>query len=207
MKNHFLSLISAFIALLIPTTHTALASNPVTSQKSGFSLTYSTFGENDVFRYEELVGAAGYHGKGFFAVGATYLFPLTSWLGLESGLEYAKHTVIVIPNLPPTIDVILRESHFSIINIPLTLHAGLGKYFFANGGIMLNLDTTIKSPITDQTGLGAILGLGVQYTFHPMLTVFVNPYGKLYSMVPFTFDNYPQRVLESGLRFGVRFRL
>jgi hypothetical protein len=126
---------------------------------------------------------------------------------LETGVEYAKHSVLVVPNLPPTIDIILRESHFSLIIILLTPQLGLGKYFFINGGVMLTLDTTIKSPITDQTGLGGFLGAGVQYAFHPRLTIFVNPYGKLYSMVSFTMDNYPQKVIECGLRFGVRLRL
>ena len=207
MRNHRPILVLVLFVPLIMATQTTAAGTSSSTQNGGLNITFSSLGGKNVFRYHELDGAATYDGTGYYAAGITYLFPLKPCLGLETGLEYAKHSIIVTPNLPPDMEVIKSEAGFSLINIPLTLQVTLGRHFFINGGVMLNLDTTIKSPITDQTGLGALLGLGLQYDFHPRLTVFANPYSKLYSMVPFTTNNYPQRVLESGFRFGIRVRL
>src|SRR5690554_723500 len=91
------------------------------SKKIG--ITYSSFGENDVIRFQELDGAASYDSEKFFTLGLSYLHPFNDWLILETGFEYSEHSIIVNPNLPPNIDGKSYKSDFSIFNIPIAVRA------------------------------------------------------------------------------------
>ena len=76
-----------------------------------------------------------------------------------------------------------------------------------NGGILLDIDVSQDSPIDSQTGVGALLGIGAQYQFGNGVGIFVNPYTKIHALVPFVSESYHQRLLETGVRFGVTFVL
>ena len=66
----------------------------------------------------------------------------------------------------------------------------------------------IKSEYIDsQTGIGGIIGLGLKYDSQLGVSVFVNPYFKAYSLIPFTEVDNHQRLMESGLRFGLMYKL
>ncbi|MFW6095887.1 MAG: hypothetical protein ACOC8S_05575, partial [Bacteroidota bacterium] len=73
--------------------------------KSGKIGIFSSYGVNEVFRFEELIGAASYNGDNFFTGGISYALNMNKWLEIETGLEYAKHKFYIIPNVPPYIDV------------------------------------------------------------------------------------------------------
>ena len=171
--------------------------------KVGFS--FSSFGNNDVFRFNPLVGAASYEGENFFTFGISYTYVLNKWLKAESGIEYSKHDILISPNLPPGMDSSPREADFTLINVPLTLKANLVKFFFINGGFILDLDASTDSPIDNQTGLGAILGLAIKYDFDCGVSAFINPYTKVHSLIPFAGGDYHQRVWEDGFKIGVTY--
>ena len=174
------------------------------SRKIG--ITYSSFGENDVFRFNELMGAASYNSDYFFTLGINYIHPLNKWLETETGIEYSKHNIIIKPNLPPDMDNSQRKANFSLVNIPVTLRANFLKYFFINGGLILGIDGS-NSPIDNQTGIGGLLGLSVKYDFNNGISVFVNPYTKIHSLIPFVDTDYHQRIWENGIRIGITYDL
>lgn len=120
-------------------------------------ITFSSFGGNDVFRSDELVGAASYNSDYFFTIGIIYLHPINKWLEAETGIEYAKHNIIIEPNLPPDMENSSRKANFSLINVPIALRANFLKYFFVNGGLIVDIDASTNSPIDNQTGIGALL--------------------------------------------------
>ena len=179
---------------------------PVNAQDFKIGLTVTPLGVNDIFR-TSLEGAAGYSGDGFYIVGITCQIPITYQLNLETGLEYSKHTIIISPNLPPDMDNTPRKSNFRLVTIPVTLKVNFLKYLFVNSGVLLDLDTSNSSPIDNQTGLGAILGVGLNYDFKFGGTIFANPYLKCHSLVPFSPERYHQRLFDSGIRFGVMYKL
>jgi len=170
-------------------------------------ITYASFGENDVIRFQELDGAASYDSDNFFTLGLSYFHPIKDWLFLETGLEYSEHSIIVNPNLPPNIDGESYESDFSIINIPIAVRANFLKYLFINGGLIVDIDASKDSAIDSQTGIGGLLGFGANYDFGFGASIFVNPYLKAHSLIPFSGENSPQRVMESGIRIGVTYKL
>ncbi|MBN2280254.1 MAG: hypothetical protein JXQ65_06725 [Candidatus Marinimicrobia bacterium] len=170
-------------------------------------ITFSSFGENDVFRFDELDGAASYDRDYFFTIGINYLYPLNNWMEAETGIEYSKHTILIEPNLPPDMDNSQRKANFSLIIIPLTLRANFLKYIFVNGGLFLDIDASTNSPIDSQTGIGTVLGLSVKYDFKNGVTTFINPYTKIHSLIPFADSEYHQRIWENGIRVGITYNL
>lgn len=170
-------------------------------------ITFSSFGENDVFRFDELVGAASYNSDYFFTIGINYIHPLTKWLEAETGIEYSKHNIIIKPNLPPDMDNSSRNADLSLINVPVTLRANFLKYFFVNGGLIVDIDASTNSPIDNQTGVGALIGVSIKYDFKSGVSAFVNPYTKIHSLIPFSDTKYHQRIWENGVRVGITYDL
>lgn len=171
--------------------------------------TFSSFGENDVFQSSDLVGGAGYSDDYFYSLGITYIQALNNWLDIETGLEYSKHRIMVSPHLPPYYINVADpySANLSLLNIPLTLRANFLTYFFANGGLLLDIDISENSPIDSQTGIGAMMGIGAKYDFKGGASVFINPYLKFHSLLPFFPDNHHKKIFESGIRLGFVFNL
>ena len=99
------------------------------------------------------------------------------------------------------------RASISLINIPVTLRVNFLKYCFINGGLLFEMDASTSSPIDGQTGIGSVMGLGIKYDFDSGLSVFANPYQKMHALIPFSSQRYPQRLMESGFRFGLMFTL
>ena len=98
MKTSSLILLS----LLLYTFHFANAQKNTHNQQIG--ITFSSFGENEPVHFDDLDGAASYDSKSFYSIGINYIHPINNWLDIETGVEYAKHTVTLYPNLPPDME-------------------------------------------------------------------------------------------------------
>jgi len=178
-------------------------------RKSKIGITFSSFGENDVIRSQELIGSASKIGDEFFTFGIDYLSKLNSFLDVETGIEYSNHKILVKPMVIPNMDSYSPgySASISLINIPVTLRVNFLKYCFINGGLLFEMDASTSSPIESQTGIGSVLGLGIKYDFKSGLSVFANPYYKMHSLVPFSSGDNHQRIIESGFRFGLMYKL
>lgn len=179
--------------------------NEAQPQKGKIGITFSSFGSTDGIQFAK--GAASFSGKSFFAIGLNYIYSLNNCLDFETGLEYAHYTISIHPNLPPDMDNTPYDEEFSLISLPLTLRINFIKYCFINGGLNLDFDPAISNPVGNQNGIGAILGLGLKYDTKPGISAFVNPYARVHSLLPFSSAGSHQRILESGFRFGVMYRL
>jgi len=179
------------------------------TRKGQIGITFSSFGENDVVRSQELIGSASNNGDNFYTIGINYLYKLYNFLDVETGIEYSNHKIIVKPMVLPNMDSYSPgyRASISLINIPVTLRANFLKYCFINGGLLFEMDSSTSSPIDSQTGIGSILGLGIKYDFNSGLSVFANPYYKMHSLVPFSSGDNHQKIMESGFRFGLMYQL
>ena len=177
------------------------------TRKGQLGITFSSFGPNDVVRSQELIGSASKIGEEFFTFGIDYLSKLNSFLDVETGIEYSNHRIIIDPMLSSGMNLPSYGGKFSLISIPATVRVNFARYFFVNGGIFLGIDATNPMPVDSQTGIGANLGMGVKYKFKCGATAFVNPYLKAHSLVPFSSGQYQQHLMESGLRFGLMYKL
>ena len=178
----------------------------VNNQKSQLGITFSAFGKCDIMSFQKSEGGAGYNGDRYYSLGIIYLYRLNKTLDIEIGIEYSNYKIIITPNLPPQMDNTPHTENFSLIDIPLTLRVNFLKYCFINGGIGLDIDAGKLGPIDSQTGIGANLGLGLKYDFKLGLSAFANPYLKVHSLISFSSVENPQRLIESGFKFGLIYR-
>lgn len=198
MNIKYLSLIILF---LLPFLFIS-AQKEIGNKQIGIS--FSSFGINEPVYFTSLDGTGGYSSKSFYTFGLNYIHPLNKWLNIETGVEYAKHTITITPSTPPEWDNPYNAS-FSLVNIPITVRANFWDYFFINGGLLLGIDASSSSPIHSQSGIGAILGIGAQYQFNNGVGLFINPYSKAHTLIPFSSKKYHQRLMELGVRIGLTY--
>ena len=181
--------------------------------ESRIGITYSTFGEHRIVRFQEtedpgysIQANSNSRGDQFYVAGLNYLYQLNKVLEFETGIEYANHKFYIV-STDPLIDAKGIKTTISVINIPLSLRVNFARYFFINGGLNVDINATKSEYIDSQTGIGGIIGLGLKYDSQLGVSVFVNPYFKAYSLIPFTEVDNHQRLMESGLRFGLMYKL
>jgi hypothetical protein len=170
-------------------------------------VTFSSFGDNYVYRSNELVGVSSYDSDYFYSFGINYVQPLNKWLETETGIEYTIHSLIINPNVPPDKDSTPYSVSFGLINLPVTLRANFLNYFFVNGGIIIDIDASLKSPISSQTGIGTIFGIALKHDFKNGISAFINPYTKMHSLLPLMANSSHQRIWENGYRFGITYKV
>lgn len=101
-------------------------SNP----KGMISLSYSFFGENILFRTENLTGAGCVEGKGYFMIEVKYSQPINSWLNADVGLDFSRHKVETTPAFIPGIDMAPTKGNIDLMSLPVLLQADFLKFFF-----------------------------------------------------------------------------
>lgn len=176
-------------------------------RQSKVGISFSSFGANDVIRYQELDGGVGYDSDNFYTLGVNYLHTINNWITFETGLEYSKHSIIVVPNYMPKVENEAYKNEFSLINIPITVRLNFLKYLFFNGGLIVDIDAAASSSIDSQTGIGGIIGVGTKYDFAFGASIFANPYFKAHALLPFSSNDYQQRIMETGIRIGLTYNL
>ena len=174
-------------------------------EKGKAGIHYSSFGDNQVVYFEDMVGTPSYNGQQFYVLGVDYLYPINNWLDIETGIEYAYHKIRIDPFLPSGSNVKPFTTQISLINMPVLLRVNVWKYFFFNGGMVLSMDASNDNSIDNQTGIGANLGLGFQYDFETGISLFITPYLKANTLVPFSPEEHQQRLMENGLRLGIMY--
>ena len=199
-------LLTAILALLLTLCVHAQEQEKASNNVS-VGITFSSFGDNALVHFEPLVGAASYSGKWFYSLGVDYIVPISQSFDFETGIEYSRHKIMVDPNLPPSMDKPEYPIHIDILTVPVAARVNFLKYFFFSAGGMLNLDVSGRGGTDTQTGLGAFASLGFQYDFDSGLSAFVSPYIKAHALLPFFPDDYHRRLMVSGWRFGILYRL
>lgn len=187
------------------TAHSQNTGYPCGKTKIGSS--FSSFGTNELVSFKPLEGAAEYTSDHFYSLGILHLYTLNHKWSVETGIEYSNHKITVEPNVPPGEDDDPYGVRFSLINIPITFRLNFNNYFFINGGVLFDLNTRSSKDVDAQTGLGGILGIGHEHELAYGFSIFFNPYFKMHSVLNFSSEKHPHRLLETGLRFGILYKL
>ncbi len=179
------------------------------AQESGhqrISIYLTPWGTSNVFTFQSIEGGGSYSNEGAFAIGAGYTHEINKTFAFETGLEYTKNQVFYSPPYyGEPFDSAGRESVVNLFSIPCTVKALFGKFFFINGGLLLDFDITKNRLVDNQTGLGSLLGIGLQYRFSSNFSTYVNPYFKIHALIPFSSGNFHERIWENGIRFGLSY--
>jgi hypothetical protein len=197
--------LKSLIVICLLTVQISLDAQEKVGKSSRIGVTFSSFGANDIF------GKTGthnylYESSGFYTIGVGYLVKLNKWLEVEVDAEYSRHTVNIAPNIFPGTDVFgaERTTKLSLLDIPATLRANFLKYFFVNGGLLIDIDFSANMYVDNQTGVGGIVGFGANYDFGCGISAFLNPYIKAHSWIT---SGDRQKILEKGIRLGICYDL
>ena len=167
----------------------------------------SPYGANAMFCFKSYEGGGSYDNDGSYAFGLSYMYQLSKYFDIETGIDYSIHNTIFLPpyqNIYP--DLHSTKHRVEILSIPMTVRVNFWNYFFANGGAILSFDISKKDVWVDnQTGLGAMLGIGAKYDFDFGLSIYVNPYLRTHAIIPFSSAGFHERVWENGVRIGVTY--
>lgn len=172
------------------------------NRKDKIGLTVSVLGESDIFRFQKLDGDARYDSRRFITFGVNYLHAINKRLDIETGMEFSSFSTTRYPGVNPDADLTPSFGDLNSLTIPVTVRAIFWKYFYVNGGVLVDMDISKSSGIDSQSGIGSMLGFGWKYEFNSGWEITINPYSKLHSMISFSNSMYPQRFLESGIRLG-----
>src|SRR5690606_15114189 len=113
-------------------------------------------------------------------------------------------------NSAPMPEIWYWDTDASLIAIPVNARFHLLKYFYAQGGLLFDIDISDKKDTDRQTGIGAALRLGAQYNFKGGLGLFANPYLRHHGVLAFNppreiFSN--DMVVEAGVRLGLLYSI
>ena len=181
------------------------SSSLLQAQKNEVGFTMSLLSNNSLVRFgDSYLDDADYRVGNSITIGLTYVKPLKNWLDIETGIELLKCNASV-HSIIPGYSESAHYGYTSILNIPVGLRVNFLKYCFVNGGILFDVDVSQNSPVDNQTGLGAQLGVGVKYDFKTGLSLFINPYTKGHALVSSSFNGNSLHLFESAIRFGVTY--
>ena len=156
--------------------------------------------------FQQLFGAGSHTGEGFFTIGSHYKKSVTRLFDIETGIIYGKHSITIVPAFTG-IPVDPMHEKVNIVSVPVLVRANFWKYFFINAGALVDIDLTDSQYLDKQNGLGLKLGFGFRYRFEPGFGIFFNPTLVSHSLIPFSGDQYHERLFESGIRLGLSYAL
>lgn len=197
-----------FLCLFAGITGNLNAQSSVLDSKGAIGVTFSGVGENSAYPLESVDGAGGYDSKGYYSLGITYIRPLTQRIDVETGISYSQYKYRFSNS---SLGLGGRETYDlknAVVDIPLTIRWKFLKYFFLNGGLLIGIDTGTENTLDSQTGVGAMIGIGAKYDLKNIPAgLFINPYFKMYSLIPFSPEKYHKRASEGGFRVGIVYYL
>jgi hypothetical protein len=174
------------------------------SEKNVFSVCYS-FGENVIYRNDDLAGDGSREGKGYFMIEAKYSQIIRNWLSVDVGLNFSRHKLETTPAFMPGIDMTPTKGHVDLMSLPVGVQVGFLRYLFINAGVLLDMELN-NNIINHQSGIGVFGGIGAKYDFKCGVRFFVNSFFQQHSLIIFTSDKYPLKIFDSGLKIGVGYR-
>jgi hypothetical protein len=152
-----------------------------------------------------VIGDFGFNTKTGTAIGFIYTTKVNKLFSVQAGLLYADDKVEE-NSILPGLGGINNDSDIKMISIPVIARLTFFKYLFADGGVSIDKETNYAGNhnATDQSGIGLELGVGAQYTLSH-ITIFINPYYKMYGVAHFGSSSQNLNLSESGFKFGAGF--
>ena len=187
-----------FLILFLLITQFCAAQDTWYGEISGFA----GGGTDDIFRFNELIGAGSVTGTGMWTAGIDFRRLFGDHFSLETGVGYSHQYYYTSP--APGIPGDDIPGNFGLMVIPVTARVDFLKWFFADAGLAASLRT--GTSYAEFTGLGATLGAGIQYNFKSDIFLRIRAYGSQYGLLHFMPEDYPYTLWNSGVTLGVGYR-
>ncbi len=159
--------------------------------------------DNDFIQIEELTGAPDYENEMSFHMGILYQKRLNRKLSFETGVAFFNTDIKTTPAYTGTPNP-SRSENLKMIFIPIGLNYDLGKYFFIDGGLSLDLQLN-RTSFDKQSGIGFNIGFGGKYNYkHFVFSATIAC--KAHSLIPFNKDT-DYHLFEGGIQLGVGYQI
>lgn len=170
-------------------------------------MSFVGFGNNDAVHLTSLDGAAWYSGKEYFGIQFDYIHSFNHVIALETGIGYRHHELTLHPNVPPNVDAEDQPVLSEMLLVPVGLRISFLKFLYLNGGMTISTSINHSQNIAAQNGIGLCLGVGVKHVLNSGLGFYINPFTSMHSALSCTGEQYPERILENGLKMGITYKL
>lgn len=174
------------------------------ASKSSIGLSSAFLGKANIVYYQQVDGGAGYTGDNYYTFSINYLFTINNTFQLESGITYGKYSFVVTPNVSPDLNIPYSTNYYQF-SVPITVRINFERFFFVNAGFSFDYRVKDQSTYIDQSGIGAILGLGFNYPFESGIGLFANPYVEIHRLIDYQEGNNAQKLTEAGIRIGATY--
>lgn len=156
---------------------------------------------------EDLDGASSVDMKNYKAVGMLVSKGIGDKFSITSGVSYAMANVEFSPNTPPGfLSLYVHNSKSRMLSIPVFAEYSLGKVFYAAAGPIIDFQLSEGNTITDQSGLGYLVGLGAKLNANKV-SFSIFPSYKRHAVVPFEKEgNYKFVLQELDIQLGVGYQ-
>jgi hypothetical protein len=174
--------------------------------KNTLYLTYAYSGAMPV-NNKRLEGAPGYDGKAASTFGLRIIARSHNIVSFESGLDFVSASFAVRPAFYPGTEMTPRRETLSLLSVPVYANLRFLKYFFVNGGALLDFDVTNKhgNTVKDKTGLGFGVGIGGRYNLKK-ISILINPFFQSHGYFSLNQSGTGQSLFNAGGRVGLGYR-
>jgi hypothetical protein len=149
---------------------------------------------------EPLMGGAGHDLNNGILLGFQYTRKLNDKFHLMTGINWCYYRLSVTPNFYPGVERSTKYYNFNLIYLPAFIKMNLSKHFFLDGGLIGDIDLTKDKPISNQTGIGAGLGVGAEVMVTHQFTIQLDPYLNFHGLNMIHVEDYPERVFDPGIK-------
>lgn len=172
--------------------------------KGYFGISGTSVGPN-----QDLIGSSSVSMTDFREFGLLVSYGIGQKFRINTGVNYSFSTVQFSPAPCPNCfgnSLFVHNSDFEMLTIPVFAEYGLGKYFYAAAGPIIDFQLSESNNFSDQSGFGYLAGLGVRFG-GPKLSFTVFPNYKRHSVIPFEKQENVKDVLqEFSVQFGIGYR-
>jgi hypothetical protein len=157
---------------------------------------------NGTILKQRSIGGPSYDVGTAFSIGLQYSKKINDNLHLMTGVNWYTNTLTVIPSFYPGIDQTPKDYNVQLIYIPVLLKVNLGKYFFINGGLLGDIDISKGKYIASQSGIGASIGPGVEFSLGGKFAIQLNPFLNFHGLILTNKESYPERIFDPGVKLN-----
>ncbi len=193
-----------FIISIVIIFFSALVTNIYSQNPNEIRLHYGIYDNKFTMVELELIGGANHIIIIYDEFGLKYLKSISHNLQLGVGLNYTKLNIKVSTIGYSHLDPPLFKK-MEIISIPICANITFLKYLFINAGPTVDF-CSFENSFYLQSGIGFRIGIGAKYELKKFV-IFVNSNYKKYAIIPFEKINDHRQLNETGIRFGIGFKL
>jgi len=199
MKKYLVTLILVFISLSSFSQETKKQE----SYKDSYGISIGS-GESGLYTLGKSVGGPDYLGLSAIEAGFNYDHPLNKFLYFESGIYWHHNRIKITPGVNPGVDMTPRYTNLNFFYIPVNLKVMILKYFFIDGGMLLNMDVSTHSEISNQTAIGADFGFGLEIPVFKHYSITINPYVNIHELYKLDRQDLGESIIGDGVRFTIK---